>query len=880
MAQDPPFTEGFKPRRLGTPRESLLISVLVVLVVASGIGTTGTGEGRGSPPSASVALAPVALGSILPTPIRHVFLIYMENEGVDQIYGKVPFETHLAHAYAWGGDALTHHMTGYYAVCHPSAPNYLAVTSGNPLQCGSDAYHNYTTEKNLFNLLDTAGRSWTAYAESMPAACDIQSSGEYAVRHNPVPFYGNLGGDASGSICRTHDLPLANLTEDYPFGTTPPNFTFIAPNLRNDGHDTSAAVADWFLSRFVSKLVNQTWFSSSAIFVTYDESFGSQPRSGYHGLDGGPVYLASVSPYSKGIGAVDATNASHYNLMSTIEWLLGLPGTGTGHDSTAAFPAMKGLFRFPSTNGYALSGVVTASGTNAPIPGATVAILGGASTTTGTSGGYSVRLTNGSYTVSASAAGFLGSTVTAEVSGSNLTQDFTLLPRVYGLSGSVTNAWTGAAIVGANVSVPNGPSTETNAQGDYGLSLANGTYTVTATARGDTPLSVSTRVSGAPQTQDFALAPLSFGTYVVSGTVTFETAGTAVAGANVTLAGVGTVLTGTTGAYSFNAPNGSYALRVTDPGYHGVDLTVLVNGANLVENVPLTPVLYRWQGEVTTAGQGLPVPNAILSVRGAGNVTTNATGRFGMGLQNGTYSVSIAAAGYQAQEASITISGAPVDQNFSLVRTLLYEISGVVKYASNQSPVQNATVAWNSTGAFRTGGNGTFWFWAGNGSYPLTVQKAGFLEESALVVVHGEAASENFSLLAQTFPLTGIVSSETTGRPIDGANVSLSASDWVLTSPSGGYSFLVANGSYTVQTNASGYAPMVFHVVVNGQPVSQGVALPLAPPNATPTGRFGAPAEPWESLGVGALAAGLLVAGVLLLRRRRREHGTPRAPPP
>jgi hypothetical protein len=58
--------------------------------------------------------------------------------------------------------------------------------------------------------------------------------------------------------------------------------------------------------------------------------------------------MVAVSPYSKGIGPVDTVDDSHYNLLSTFESLLGLPATGTGHDGTASFPAMKGLFHFPS----------------------------------------------------------------------------------------------------------------------------------------------------------------------------------------------------------------------------------------------------------------------------------------------------------------------------------------------------------------------------------------------------------------------------------------------------------------------------------------------------------------------------------------------------
>ncbi|MGD0588842.1 MAG: hypothetical protein ABSA63_08645 [Thermoplasmata archaeon] len=85
-------------------------------------------------------------------------------------------------------------------------------------------------------------------------------------------------------------------------------------------------------------------FSSSVIFVVYDESYGAKPDSGYNGLVGGPVYMVAVSPNTYGMGVL-TTKTSHYNLLSTFEWLLALPATGTGHDGTSSFPAMKALFR-------------------------------------------------------------------------------------------------------------------------------------------------------------------------------------------------------------------------------------------------------------------------------------------------------------------------------------------------------------------------------------------------------------------------------------------------------------------------------------------------------------------------------------------------------
>lgn len=454
-------------RRLGrtVPSSAYLIALLLVVPFASELGPSSGAAHSGWAPTPSAVVARAALPAIRPSetslaytppgPIQHVFLIMMENEGVDQIYGTEPFETRLADSYAWGGDALSNGGVGYYAVCHPSAPNYLAITSGSSLQCGSDGYTNHSGRNNLFNVLDGAGASWVAYAESMPVACDSQNVGEYAVRHNPAPYYGDLGGQAVGAPCEMNDRPIANLTLDYPYNATPPAFTYIAPNLLNDGHDSSAAVADGFLGGFVSRLVNTSWFGSTAILIAYDESFGASPNSGYDGLSGGPVYMVSVSNYSKGIGPVELSNSSHYDLLSTIEWLLGVPGTGSGNDSTSAFPAIHGLFRFP----VAVTANASPTSGSAPL---TVHLDANASGGIGPYG-FLWQLGNGLSRSSASAnysygvpGNYTASVRATDSSGSSATSNVTIhvLPSTGPLSAAVVASRTeGAAPLTVNLSI-------------------------------------------------------------------------------------------------------------------------------------------------------------------------------------------------------------------------------------------------------------------------------------------------------------------------------------------------------------------------------------------------------------------------------------------
>lgn len=306
----------------------------VVLLLASTLAVPANSATHTSPWASSSNSAVASAGTVaahsFPTPISHVFVVTMENAEAATVMKNGPYEHHLATTYAYANH--------YYAVCHPSAPNYLALTSGKGWQCGSDAHSLYSTP-NLGSLAQTAGLSWAGFNEGMPKPCDTSDSYPYAVKHNPFTYYANLV--QNSTLCKTHDLNFTAWTNDVAKGTIP-NLAFFTPNLKNDGHDTGVAYGDAWLKGWLSPLLNKSFFQSSVFFVVYDE--GVNDNRGYNGIMGGNVYFSAVSPYAAP-GYVYTNSTSHYNLLSTIEWLLGLGSTG--HNDNSKFPAMKSLFDFP-----------------------------------------------------------------------------------------------------------------------------------------------------------------------------------------------------------------------------------------------------------------------------------------------------------------------------------------------------------------------------------------------------------------------------------------------------------------------------------------------------------------------------------------------------
>jgi len=280
-------------------------------------------------------------GPNYPTPIQHVFTIVLENAGLSDALGA-PYLKQLYNTYAGANH--------YYGVCHPSAPNYIAMTSGAKYQCGSDAVNQYF-QNNIADLVTGKGETWNAYMESMPFPCDpgwaFNGGGQavYKPGHNPFLYYSDLGslGSKSGS-CYQHDLPLSSFNP----ANTPANYVFISPNMMNDGHNTSVGYASNWLSGYLPKLLAEPWASSTVFFVVIDEG-PSSDTSGYAGLNGGHTYLATVSPYSQGVG-IYTPNSSPYSLLCTVEWLMGT-GTSGSNECGANFPAMKSMFNFGGGSG-------------------------------------------------------------------------------------------------------------------------------------------------------------------------------------------------------------------------------------------------------------------------------------------------------------------------------------------------------------------------------------------------------------------------------------------------------------------------------------------------------------------------------------------------
>jgi hypothetical protein len=267
-----------------------------------------------SGPGAAAAAAPATS-----PPIRHVFIVMLENEEYRDTFASQSPARYLKSLRRRGAT-----LPNYYATSHFSLGNYLTLISGqapNPatnMDCelfeefvgaGTSADGQAVGRGCLYpssiqtvaNQLEHAGLSWKAYMEDMgnnpqreSPACghppvgardltqEAERGDQYATRHNPFMYFHAII-DAPG--CAQRVVNLRALAGDLRSIKTTPNYVFITPNLCNDGHDGGGKArcvdgepgglvsADRFLERLVPEiLASPAYRRDGLLIITFDES--------------------------------------------------------------------------------------------------------------------------------------------------------------------------------------------------------------------------------------------------------------------------------------------------------------------------------------------------------------------------------------------------------------------------------------------------------------------------------------------------------------------------------------------------------------------------------------------------------------------------------
>jgi hypothetical protein len=266
-------------------------------------------------------------------PIRHVFVIVLENEGYSSTFGEPSSDPYLASTLPAQGALLQN----YYATGHESNDNYISLISGQPPnpenQADCQSFNEFTgamtlpegvesgtgcvypaSVANIGTQLSARKINWKAYLQDMgndpnreTAACGHPAIGAkdetqkaeagdgYATRHNPFVYFHSVIDNQT--YCDKHVVALGSpsgamppaalrgesgLAKDLSSLAKTPPFVFVTPNLCNDGHDypctnqasgaSALADIDSFLETWVPKITSSpAYLKNGLLEITFDE---------------------------------------------------------------------------------------------------------------------------------------------------------------------------------------------------------------------------------------------------------------------------------------------------------------------------------------------------------------------------------------------------------------------------------------------------------------------------------------------------------------------------------------------------------------------------------------------------------------------------------
>jgi len=255
---------------------------------------------------------------------NHVFILLEENHSYSSVIGNsaMPYLNSLAKQYGLG--------TKYYANTHPSIGNYFMLTAGQVIT-NNDSFCSTLTQDNIVRHLLTSGKTFKAYAESLPYAgytgCGVYP---YVKRHNPTAYFS----DVANSTEKYNLVPFSKLSTDLQNNRLP-NYSFIVPNLLHDAHDGSLSAADsWLKSNIAPLLASAAFKKDGVLIIVFDESLDTDKQHG-----GGHVVAVVIGPKVKP-GFRSTILYQHQNALKTLMKALGItsfPGSAGSAASMSDF---------------------------------------------------------------------------------------------------------------------------------------------------------------------------------------------------------------------------------------------------------------------------------------------------------------------------------------------------------------------------------------------------------------------------------------------------------------------------------------------------------------------------------------------------------------
>ena len=230
-----------------------------------------------------VATLPGARAASYPT-YDHVVIVVEENHGYSQIVGDTTDAPYIN-----GLLASSAVFSNYFAVGHPSEPNYFALYAGSTFGILDDGVYS-EADPSQYTLLNAKSKTFKGYIETGSPQ-----------KHNPwESFPEGTSVEANFSTWPTSNY--ANL----------PNVAWVVPNLTDDMHDGTIAQGDTWLKNNIDGYLQWAKTHNSLLIVVWDEddSTGSNQVLAF-------AAGAHITP------GTYSTALNHYGLLGTVQSIFG-----------------------------------------------------------------------------------------------------------------------------------------------------------------------------------------------------------------------------------------------------------------------------------------------------------------------------------------------------------------------------------------------------------------------------------------------------------------------------------------------------------------------------------------------------------------------------
>ena len=247
----------------------------------------------------------------------HVVIVVEENHSYSSIMGSssAPFINSLAA----GGASFDQ----FFAITHPSQPNYLDLFSGSNQGVTDDSRpgNQPFTTPNLASALRTRGYSFTGYSESLPSVgYNGDTWNAYARKHNPWANWQSAT-PTGNQLPLSVNQPLATFPASGSFSLLP-SVSIVVPNLDNDMHDGSIAGGDAWLKSHFAAYNDWAKTHNSMLVVTFDED----DSSGNNRV--ATIFSGQLGGKTVGGGAVIHSSSNTFNLLRTVTDMYGAAAPG------------------------------------------------------------------------------------------------------------------------------------------------------------------------------------------------------------------------------------------------------------------------------------------------------------------------------------------------------------------------------------------------------------------------------------------------------------------------------------------------------------------------------------------------------------------------